>query len=178
LIHPIRDINYNPPRVPTDHFPVVIEVPRGGVIKYEVDEESGMLKLDRVLSSAVHYPANYGFVPRTLYLDGDPTDALVLSQHPFHPFCIVDVRAIGVLTMIDEQQQDDKLITVAIGDPAYSEFTSIDQLSKHYQRTIEQFFMDYKKLEKKIVTTHGFEGPDIAFERLTSSIVRYNQRWD
>src|SRR5436305_174744 len=105
-----------------DSFPVIIEVPMGSKNKYELDKESGLMRLDRVLYSAVHYPANYGFVPRTFCDDGDPLDVLVFSQEPVQPLTVVDVRAIGVMQMRDDKGIDDKLLAVSIGDPAFSDY--------------------------------------------------------
>ncbi len=102
-------------------FPVIIEVPKGSKNKYELDKETGLLKLDRVLFSAVHYPANYGFIPRTYCDDGDPLDVLVLGQESVHPLTIVEARAIGVMRMRDEKGLDDKIVAVSIGDPAFND---------------------------------------------------------
>src|SRR5580765_4685362 len=112
-------------------FPVVVEVPMGSKTKYELDKESGLLRLDRVLYSAVHYPANYGFVPRTFCDDGDPLDVLVFGQEPVQPLTVVDVRAIGVMQMRDEKGIDDKLLAVSIGDPAFADYRSFHELPKH-----------------------------------------------
>ena len=109
-------------------FPVIIEVPKGSKNKYELDKETGLLKLDRVLFSAVHYPANYGFIPRTYCDDGDPLDVLVLGQEPVHPLTIVEARAIGVMRMRDEKGLDDKIVAVSITDPAFLEYTDHTQL--------------------------------------------------
>ena len=112
-------------------FPVIIEVPNGSTNKYELDKETGLLRLDRVLYSAVHYPADYGFIPRTFCDDGDPLDALVLGQEPVHPLTIVEARAIGVMRMRDEKGIDDKIVAVSVRDPAFAHYTDKSQLPPH-----------------------------------------------
>src|SRR6188508_111039 len=112
-------------------FPFIIEVPQSSKNKYELDKETGLLRLDRVLYSAVHYPANYGFLPRTFCDDGDPLDALVLGQEPVYPLTIVEARAIGVMRMRDEKGIDDKIISVSVHDPAFAHFIDKEQLPVH-----------------------------------------------
>ena len=154
-------------------FPVVIEVPKGSKNKYELDKETGFLKLDRVLYSAVHYPADYGFIPRTFCDDGDPLDALVLGQDPLVPMSMVRARAIGVMRMRDDKGLDDKLIAVNVHDPAYADYTHHDQLPAHRLREIKRFFLDYKVLEEKEVVIEDFEGPDQAIQVLRESLNLY-----
>ncbi len=165
--------------VPLEHerlehaFPAVIEVPRGSKNKYELDKRTGLLRLDRVLYSAVHYPANYGFIPRTHCEDGDPLDVLVLCQEPVAPLTIVRARAIGVMRMRDEKGLDDKIIAVAIDDPAVSDYRSITQLPPHTMREIKRFFEDYKVLERKRVEVEDPLGPEAALTILRDAIERY-----
>src|SRR5512134_2512461 len=123
-------------------FPVIIEVPKGSTNKYELDKESGLLRLDRVLYSAVYYPANYGFIPRTFCDDGDPLDALVIGQEPVHPMTVLEARAIGVMRMRDEQGIDDKIIAISVRDPAVNDYTVHTQLPGHQLRQIKRFFQD------------------------------------
>src|SRR4249920_1667081 len=129
MAHPVHDIE-----VPSDiraWVPAVIEIPRGSHLKYEVDKPTGLLRLDRVLYSAVFYPANYGFIPRTHSDDGDPLDILVLMQDPVAPLSIVRARALGGLRMVDEMGGDDKIVAVCIDDPAYAEYQQLADLPKH-----------------------------------------------
>jgi inorganic pyrophosphatase len=146
-MHPVHDIEV-PPDI-DEYVPTVIEIPRGSHHKYEVDKPTGLLRLDRVLYSAVHYPANYGFIPRTHAEDGDPLDILVLTQEPVEPLTIVRARVIGGLRMTDDKGGDDKIIAVCIDDPAVAHYTAIRELPPHIMRELERFFTDYKVLEGK-----------------------------
>jgi len=156
-------------------FPVVIEVPMGSKNKYELDKETGLLKLDRVLYSAVYYPANYGFIPRTYCEDGDPLDALVLGQEPVTPLTMMDARAIGVMRMRDEKGLDDKIIAVSVKDPAFSEYTDHGQLPGHLLREIRRFFEDYKTLENKQVVVEDFMGPPDAIRIVQDALSMYRK---
>lgn len=156
-------------------LPVVIEVPKGSKNKYELDKETGFLRLDRVLYSAVYYPANYGFIPRTFCDDGDPLDALVLGQETLHPLTMVDARAIGVMRMRDEKGIDDKIIAVSIRDPAFSSITHHNELPDHTLRQIQRFFQDYKLLENKQVVVDDFMGPDEAADVVREALDLYRR---
>jgi len=156
-------------------FPVVIEVPMGSKNKYELDKETGLLKLDRVLYSAVHYPANYGFIPRTFCDDGDPLDALVLSQEAVVPLTIIEARAIGVMRMRDEKGLDDKIIAVSVRDPAFADYTDHPQLPGYMLREVRRFFEDYKILEHKQVVIENFMGPVDAFRIVADALDMYRR---
>jgi len=149
-MHPWHD-SYVDDAIVGTAFPVVIEIPKGSKNKYELDKETGLLRLDRVLYSAVHYPADYGFIPRTYCDDGDPLDALVLSQEPVYPLTIVEARAIGVMRMRDEKGIDDKIVAVSVHDPAFADFHDKAELPGHLLRELRRFFEDYKALEHKQV---------------------------
>jgi inorganic pyrophosphatase len=174
-MHPWHDYPIDDARIGED-FPVVIEVPMGSKNKYEIDKSSGLLRLDRVLYSAVVYPANYGFVPRTYCQDGDPLDVLVFGQEPVVPLTVVDVRAIGVMKMHDDKGEDHKLLAVCIGDPAFADYRHFDELPRHVVREMRRFFQDYKVLEGKDVTVDEPLGPDEALRILRESIASYRRR--
>ena len=156
-------------------FPVIIEVPKGSKNKYELDKETGLLRLDRVLFSAVHYPANYGFIPRTFCDDGDPLDALVLGQEPLHPLTIVEARAIGVMRMRDEKGIDDKIVAVSIHDPAFVDYTDHGQLPTHLLREMRRFFEDYKVLERKQVLVEDLLGKEDALRIIREALELYRR---
>jgi inorganic pyrophosphatase len=174
-MHPWHDLPVDRSRI-EESFPVVIEVPMGSKNKYELDKASGLLRLDRVLYSSVFYPANYGFVPRTYCDDGDPLDVLVFGQEPVAPLTIVDVRAIGVMQMRDEKGIDDKLLSVAIGDPAFADYRDFRELPKHVVREMQRFFQDYKVLEGKRVEVAEPRGPDVALRILRDALDGYPRR--
>jgi inorganic pyrophosphatase len=136
----------------------VIEIPRGSRQKYELDKATGLLRLDRVLYSAVFYPANYGFIPRTYCDDHDPLDILVLGQEPVQPLCILTARPIGVMQMIDQDEEDDKIIAIHEHDPAVKHIHDIGQLPEHTLNELQRFFEDYKLLELKTVRIERFKG--------------------
>lgn len=173
-MHPWHDSYIDDALVATA-FPVVVEVPSGSKNKYELDKETGLLRLDRVLYSAVHYPANYGFIPRTFCDDGDPLDALVLGQEPVHPLTIVEARAIGVMRMRDEKGVDDKIVAVSVRDPAFADYTDHVQLPAHLMIEIRRFFQDYKVLEHKQVVIDDLLGPSEAIRIVREALDLYRK---
>lgn len=158
-----------------NYFPSVIEVPMGSTNKYELDKETGLLKLDRVLYSAVHYPANYGFIPRTFCDDGDPLDVLVLGREPVVPLTIVKARAIGLMRMRDEKGMDDKIIAVCTEDPAFSDYTDHTELPSHTLKQMQRFFQDYKTMENKTVEVDEFLGKSEALKALQEALKLYRR---
>jgi inorganic pyrophosphatase len=172
-MHPVHDIE-----VPADirsWVPTVIEIPRGSHTKYEVDKPTGFLRLDRVLYSAVFYPANYGFIPRTHADDGDPLDILVLMQEPVQPLTIVRARALGGLRMVDDKGGDDKIIAVCIDDPAFSHYETMKALPPHVLTELERFFRDYKTLEQKRVEIEDFYDQDVALAIMKEAREAYDR---
>lgn len=151
----------------------IIEIPKGSRAKYELDKETGLLKLDRVLFSSVYYPANYGFIPQTYCDDKDPLDILVISQVKIVPLCMVSAKVIGVMRMIDGGEADDKIIAVAEGDPSVSHIEDISQLPEHFISEMRNFFEDYKKLEHKTVIVEEFQDRAIAEQIVTKAIQDY-----
>lgn len=155
----------------------LIEIPSGSKAKYELDKESGLLRLDRVLFSSVHYPANYGLIPQTFCDDGDPLDILVLSQLSLVPMCIVECKPIGVMRMLDQGEHDDKIIAVASGDMSVKHYDDINGLPEHYLLELRRFFEDYKKLEHKHVEVSEFQNRDSAIEIVAQSIALYQEEF-
>lgn len=149
----------------------VIEIPRGSTNKYELDIETGAMHLDRVLHSPLFYPLEYGFIPQTKYIDGDPVDILVFVSHPTFPGCVLEVKPIAVLKMIDDKGQDDKIIGVAVKDPHYAHWSSLSDIHEHYQKEITHFFEVYKHLEQKYVEVVGWEDIEIAHSIIQASLI-------
>ncbi|WP_323758162.1 inorganic diphosphatase [Roseivirga sp.] len=166
---------------PGDHLPDIvngiIEIPKGTRAKYELDKDSGLLILDRVLYSSVYYPANYGFIPQSYCEDRDPLDILILSQIDIVPMCIVPAKVIGVMRMQDNGEADDKIIAVAAGDPSVSHINDISELPSHFISEMRNFFEDYKKLEKKTVVVEDFLDKQTAIKILQESFEMYNEKF-
>jgi inorganic pyrophosphatase len=154
-------------------FNCIIEIPIGSKVKYELDKKTGLLRVDRVLFSAVHYPANYGFLPQTYCDDNDPLDVLVLGQVEVTPLCIMRAKTIGVMQMIDQNEEDDKIIAVHYDDPEYRDYRDISELPEHRLNAIKRFFEDYKALENKQVKVERFMGRFDALNIIEQSIKLY-----
>ncbi len=155
----------------------IIEIPKNTRAKYELDKESGLLMLDRVLYSSVYYPANYGFIPRTYCDDKDPLDILVLSQIDVVPLCIVPAKVLGVMRMLDQGEADDKIIAVALNDMSWNHYNDISELPSHFKKEIKNFFEDYKKLENKTVKVEDFLGKKVAIEIVNKAIADYKDKF-
>jgi len=157
-------------------FTTVVEIPMGSKVKYELDKPTGLLRVDRVLYSAVHYPANYGFIPQTYAEDDDPLDVLVLCQEPVAPLALVRSRAIGLMTMIDQGKKDHKILAVAVDDPEYTSFEEAAELPPHRLAMLRRFFQDYKRLEGKVVEVDEFQPCETALPIIESALQVYSER--
>jgi inorganic pyrophosphatase len=155
MSHPWHDVTPGD-KLPSE-FVVVVEIPNGSRVKYELDKKTGLLKLDRILYSAVHYPANYGFIPQTYAEDDDPLDVLVLCQEAVAPLTLVRSRAIGLMTMVDSGKKDHKILAVAMDDPEFNGFREASELPEHRLTMLRRFFLDYKTLEGKSVEVDDFQ---------------------
>lgn len=164
-------------KISADNFMAVIEIPKGCKTKYELDKETGMLKLDRILHTATHYPANYGFIPRTYGDDKDPLDVLVLCSEKIFPLTLVNCYPIGVITMVDSGERDEKIIAVPFKDPVYNGYTDISQLPQHMFNEMKHFFEVYKALEHKITTVDEVKGVDEAKKIINSAIESYRKNF-
>ncbi|MEN3029063.1 MAG: inorganic diphosphatase [Aquificaceae bacterium] len=168
----------SPGKNPPEDIYVVVEIPQDSPIKYELDKESGAVFVDRFLFTAMHYPFNYGFIPRTLAEDGDPVDVLVISRYPVAPGCVMRCRPIGALEMRDEEGLDTKLLAVPHSklDPTYEGVKSYEDLPEMLLQRIKHFFEHYKELEPgKWVKVEGFKGVDFAYEEIRKGIQNYRE---
>ena len=162
-----------PARVKPEDFWAVIEIEKGSKNKYELDKETGLLRLDRILYTSTHYPANYGFIPRSFCDDGDPLDVLVLCSETILPMTLVECKPIGVLNMIDNNSKDEKIIAVPINDPNYNTYNDISDLPKHRFDEIRHFFQVYKELEGKDTVVDEVQGRKEAREVIKGAIKNY-----
>jgi inorganic pyrophosphatase len=172
MLHPWHDVTPGE-RLPTE-FNALVEIPMGSSIKYELDKKTGLLRLDRVLYSAVYYPANYGFIPQTLAEDEDPLDVLVLCQEPVVPLTLVTSRVIGLMTMIDGGKKDHKILSVAVDDPEFNSFREASELPGHRLMMLRRFFQDYKMLEGKSVEVDEIQAAATALPIIEESLQRYS----
>lgn len=156
-------------------FTAVIEIPKGSNIKYELDKGTGLLKVDRMLYSAVYYPANYGFIPQTFAEDDDPLDVLVMCQEPVAPLTLVNARAIGLMTMVDAGKKDHKILAVAASDPEYCHVERFEELPAHRLAMVRRFFQDYKMLEGKTVEVDEFHPAEDAIPIIERALEEYSK---
>jgi inorganic pyrophosphatase len=175
MSHPWHDLS--PGGDIPKEFNAVIEIPLHSNVKYELDKGSGMIRMDRVLYSAVFYPANYGFLPQTLAEDRDPLDVLVLCQEPVVPLTIIHARAIGLMTMIDSGDPDHKIIAVATADPEYSAYHEVSKLPQHQMAMIRRFFQDYKQLEGKEVEVDEILPAEKAYPIIENALREYKKKF-
>ena len=168
----------NPDQIAPEKFTAVIEIPKGSKCKYELDKYTGLLRLDRVLYTSTHYPANYGFIPLTYADDNDPLDVLVLSSATIQPMTLIDVYPIGVMRMIDSGAIDDKIIAVPVSDPSYNNITSVDELPAHIFDEIMHFFSVYKQLENKQTAVKELFNREDAIRIIKEAMDGYNQKFN
>jgi inorganic pyrophosphatase len=155
---------------------VVVEIPKRSRNKYEYDEDGGFIKLDRVLYSSLHYPGDYGFIPRTLHDDGDPLDVLVLTNEPTFAGCVIAARPLGIFHLIDRDLLDDKILAVPHTDPLFDNYRSLDDVQPHFLEEVSHFFAVYKDLERADVEVKGWEGRERAHEEIEDAIEMFVQK--
>lgn len=175
VLHPWHGVS------PGDKIPrqvkAIIEIPQGSRAKYEIDKESGLLKLDRVIYSSFIYPVNYGFIPQTLGQDGDPLDILVLCSQSITPLCLVDATIIGNMQMIDSGEQDDKIIAVATKDPSVNHINNVEDLPQHFFNELKHYFEEYKVLENKKVEIDNFQDKATALKIVEDALNFYKESY-
>lgn len=172
MFHPWHELEagINPP----DLLNVVVEIPRGSRNKYELDKKTGMLRLDRLLYSSVHYPGEYGFIPQTYAQDDDPLDALVMTTVPTFPGCVIEVRPLGIFRMTDRDEMDEKILCVPASDPLYDAYSGLESVAPHFLREVEHFFTTYKDLEGHRVHGMGWEDKSVARSIIAEAMARYS----
>ena len=174
MIHPWHDVT--PGEDIPQEYNTIIEIPFGSSVKYELDKVSGLIKLDRVLYSAVYYPANYGFIPQTLAEDDDPLDVLVLCQETVVPLTIIQARTIGLMTMIDAGKKDHKIIAIASHDPEFNAYREAAEMPAHRLTMLRRFFQDYKQLEGKAVEVDHMQPAAMAYPIIEDALSRYSHQ--
>src|SRR4051794_22644350 len=174
MIHPWHDVT------PGEHIPhefsTIIEIPFGSSVKYELDKASGLIKLDRVLYSAVYYPANYGFIPQTLAEDDDPLDVLVLCQETVVPLTLIHARTIGLMTMIDDGKKDHKITAIPTEAPKFTSYREAAEMPNHRLTMLRRFFQDYKQLEGKAVEVDEIQPAKEAYPIIEDALARYSRQ--
>ncbi len=174
MIHPWHDVT--PGEEIPQEYSTIIEIPFGSSVKYELDKASGLIKLDRVLYSAVYYPANYGFIPQTLAEDDDPLDVLVLCQETVVPLTVIHARTIGLMVMIDGGKKDHKIIAVATDDPEFNSYREAAEMPVHRLTMLRRFFQDYKQLEGKAVEVDEIQPAKMAYPIIEDALLRYSRQ--
>jgi inorganic pyrophosphatase len=174
MIHPWHDVT--PGEDVPQEYNAIIEIPFGSSVKYELDKNSGLIKLDRVLYSAVYYPANYGFIPQTLAEDDDPLDVLVLCQETVVPLTLIKARTIGLMTMIDAGEKDHKIIAVALDDPEFNSYREAAEMPSHRLTMLRRFFQDYTQLEGKVVEVDEIQPAKEAYPVIEDALMRYSRQ--
>ena len=174
MIHPWHDVS--PGEDVPQEYNAIIEIPFGSSVKYELDKGSGLIRLDRVLYSAVYYPANYGFIPQTLAEDDDPLDVLELCQATVVPLTMIQARTIGIMTMIDAGEKDHKIIAVAVDDPEFNSYREAAEMPSHRLTMLRRFFQDYTQLEGKVVEVDEIQPAKEAYPIIEDALMRYSRQ--
>ena len=167
----------NPERIKAEDFVMIVEIPKGSKAKYELDKETGIMKLDRILYTSTHYPANYGFIPRTYGDDGDPLDVLLLCSESLQSMTLVQCYPIGVITMMDGGKNDEKIIAIPFEDPTYNIYRSIFEIPFHIYEEMQHFFRVYKQLEGKKTYIEKVENVEVSKKIIEESLLRYNEKF-
>lgn len=170
-----HDINQE--RIKPENFTAVIEITKGSKVKYELDKETGLLKMDRILYTSTHYPANYGLIPKTYADDGDPLDVLVLCSQHIYPMTLVECYPIGYISMIDSGSNDEKIIAIPNDDPTYNQYNDISDLPPHIFEEMKHFFSVYKTLEKKETVVNDIHSKNEAMEIIAQTIEAYKKKF-
>lgn len=165
-------------RISPEEFMVVIEIPKGSKTKYELDKQTGLLMLDRILHTSTHYPANYGFIPKTYADDYDPLDVLVLCSERIFPMTLIKCYPIGVMSMLDNGRSDEKIIAIPTNDPSYNSYTDISQLPQHIFEEMKHFFTVYKALENKETAVEEVQGVEVALDIVSAAIESYKSKFN
>ncbi|WEK38166.1 MAG: inorganic diphosphatase [Candidatus Pseudobacter hemicellulosilyticus] len=173
--HPWHGVPYGE-RAP-EFVNAVIEIPQGSRAKYEIDKDSGLLKLDRVIYSSFYYPCNYGFIPQTYGDDKDPLDILVITTLPVQALCLMEAKVVGVMQMVDSGDADDKIIAVAANDPGVNHYNNMEELPPHFFNELRHFFEEYKKLENKTVRVEEFGNKDLAVKVIQNAVDLYKENF-
>ena len=174
-VHPWHDIEIGEKKPKIVN--VIVEIPKGSTIKYELDKKTGLLKLDRYMYSAVHYPADYGFIPRTLWDDNDPLDVFIITHRPTYPLALTEVKVIGVVSMSDNKEKDNKIIGVHAHDPRYSQWDSIDEVPRHFLKELKHFLETYKELQGKVVKVFKIYGTEKAYRDILRAEKMYLKKY-
>jgi len=156
---------------------VIVEIPKGSKNKYEIDKETGLIALDRAMHTSQDYPFDYGFMPQTLWEDGDALDVVLLTTYPLYPGILVDARPVALMHMVDGGDSDDKVIAVPMNDPRWDHVQDLDDINKHTIKEIEHFFITYKKIQNKVVEVNGFKGIEAAHAAINKSIDLYQRKF-
>ena len=175
MTNPWHDVNIGEESPEEIH--AIIEIPKNSMLKYELDKETGLMKLDRVLYSSIHYPGDYGFIPQTYWDDNDPLDIIILSSFPVYPRTIVHVRPIGVIHMIDHDEHDDKIIAVYTGDPRFAGYRDITDIPEHNLLELRHFFETYKQLQGKAVKVLSIQHASFARKYIQQAMKKYEDKF-